>query len=87
MTRSVAILAAVLFLLAGIGLFAIVRQSSEAEANTCMEKCRAEGKSYVSAPTGIAGKFIDGGRTWSEPSRTCQCVNAPAIEGTFPGTK
>jgi len=62
------------FALAGGLLFKVVTQSSESTLSACEERCRLEGKVAIVAPTGTAGRSIDGGRNWNEPANFCSCA-------------
>jgi len=80
MNRSTAFLLVVAFAGAGFLLLKVMTQSSERELAACEERCRSEGKLAVLAPTGTAGRSIDGGRNWNEPPGYCNCV-APDTKG------
>ena len=79
MPRKDLVLITIVFALAGIGLYALVRQSSHQETESCQERCRAAGKVAVVAPTGTAGRSIDGGANWGDPPNFCNCVNPATI--------
>lgn len=62
------------FVLSGIGLMLLVKKTSESGRVSCAEYCSSKGMDYVQAPTGTAGRAIDG--TWNptDAQSYCQCI-------------
>jgi hypothetical protein len=62
------------FILSGIGLMLFVIKTSESSRISCVEYCSSKNMDYVHAPTGTAGRAIDG--TWNptDVQSYCQCI-------------
>lgn len=63
------------FTFVGLGLVFLVQRSSETERVRCEEFCKATRQGSVSAPTGTAGRFVDGSTTPRNAQGYCQCIS------------
>ena len=68
------VLAAVMFILLGVGLYiAVIGNTIESQVR-CEAQCMPQGKVSIVAPSGTVGKSIEGGRDLTEPSYQCSCI-------------
>ena len=62
------------FVLAGAGLLWVVQASADSARVECERQCHAVGKRAIAAPTGTAGRSVDGGSNRTEHSSKCICL-------------
>ena len=77
MTKLQTLAVASVFALAGLGLYALTATTSAQRAESCERVCAAQGKVFIVAPAGTAGRMVDGNTTKDELSSVCRCVEGP----------
>ena len=74
MTPKALIASALAFTLVGLGFMFSTQKSSETERVRCSEFCKTKGQGSVSAPTGTAGRLVDGGSVRTDGQSYCHCI-------------
>lgn len=73
-TPKVLIFSVLVFGLAGVGNLLLVRSTSESQRVRCIEFCKAKGYRSISAPTGTAGRMVDGNSIPPDAPNFCGCI-------------
>lgn len=83
MTPKVLVFSVLVFSLAGVGLMLLVQKSSESERERCSEFCKAKGYGSINAPTGTAGRLVDGSSIPTDVQSYCRCISGD-VKGVVP---
>ena len=74
MNKSQVLAVFVVFLLAALGFYASTQRSTSQAMRTCERTCTAQGKRFVVAPAGTAGRYVDGTNTRDDAANACTCI-------------
>jgi hypothetical protein len=66
-----------LLIAAGVGILYFTTYTSEQRRTNCQSQCEARGMNGLSAPTGTAGRIVDGTVVVGESGSSCTCVPKP----------
>ena len=70
------------FIISGLGLMLLFKGASDSGRQSCAEYCSSKGMGYVHAPSGTAGRVVDGTSNPTDAQSYCQCIPRSANQAS-----